>query len=98
MESTPAARIRPSTIPRLTPCLRQPFDSVDPKGPPTHGHFRDALSVLRLDKLDRLETRSFDHHGAPVPELVRLLQEFHVVAPELSNPRVEVIHAQRDVI
>src|SRR5204862_1862328 len=58
----------------------------------------DRALLLRLDKLDGLETWAFDQHGPRVAELVRLFQEVHVLALELRDPGFEVRPAPRDVI
>src|SRR5256885_11241 len=55
-------------------------------------------SLLDLDQLQRLAARALDHHRPCAAELVGLLEKLHALAAQLRHPRVEIGHAESDVI
>jgi len=55
-------------------------------------------ALFDLDQLQSLAARAFDHHRPRIAQLIYLGEEFHVLAPQLGHPGVQIRNAQPNVI
>ena len=58
----------------------------------------DLDSLLITSNNKPVAAGSFDHDGSCISNLVRLLEEFNALTPQLCDPGVEIRNAQRKMI
>lgn len=62
------------------------------------GGQRAVPALTCLHQLKRLATRAFDHDSARLAKAIRLFEKRHALGAQLGDPRIEIGHAQRDVV